>query len=599
MKNAMKRIMGLLLVAVLLVSVVPFQALAAEVKGGNDYKGFDSITVYENGAGTQLASQAWADGQDPKTKTITDLLNKVFPSWSSEYTFQHAEYQGTGYTDPSTIFHTNFDSTDVVIYLDKIATHTVTVKYFVDGTNEQRGNAVTFQRKDGTALTFNDVANAAPEKDAYKVDRVTSSNSQVSFGSGESYTVKCDMEFFAYLKGTGSNNGGGNGGSNNDDTSVLTAKYYIDGTRKATKEFDVDAKYINELVDMGGYKSSDYASITSNVDGSDKGTDNALVKRGQSVKIYMTTKTNTPSTEALTAKYYINDSLDDTINYTQYQHKTVRELISLGGYDINAYSSITAKVGSTSKGLDSVIERGETVKIYLTTKSTSSDSDTLTAKYYINNNLDDTINYTQYEHKTVRELISLGGYDIDDYSNVTAKVGDSSKGLNDVIERGETVKIYLTKKTTNNKFPYDVVLNVYLNNSVGEPDKRININDLAADGVISMSEVQNLLTDKYYKAKNSRGIDYDGLYLARGNWVEAFSRDYDKYEKITGVDEMRKESRIDINVMLTNATRKTSSTADSSNPKTGDAIFMTITVMGLSAAALTGLYFYDKKRKAL
>lgn len=601
MKNAMKRIMGLLLVAVLLVSVVPFQALADEISGGNDYKGFQQIVITVNDEVEVNSSWTERGGNGPRTKTVRDILNEYFPEWSNgDYGFQSAMYNGQD-AGLDTTLHSNFPDTSVAIKLYATPRFTVNVTYCVDGTSTSRGSHDFKDIRQGSSLSFSDIAAQNPEPTAYKVDRVVYNNGANTFSSG-SITVNDNMWLTAYLVGIGGNSGnnsGNNGGSNNDDTSVLTAKYYIDGTRKATKEFDVDAKYINELVDMGGYKSSDYASITSNVDGSDKGTDNALVKRGQSVKIYMTTKTNTPSTEALTAKYYINDSLDDTINYTQYQHKTVRELISLGGYDINAYSNVTAKVGSTSKGLDSVIERGETVKIYLTTKSTSSDSDTLTAKYYINNNLDDTINYTQYEHKTVRELISLGGYDIDDYSNITAKVGNTSKGLNDVIERGETVKIYLTKKTTSNKFPYDVVLNVYLNNSVGEPDKRININDLAADGVISMSEVQNLLTDKYYKAKNSKGINYDGLYLARGNWVEAFSRDYDKYEKITGVDEMRKESRIDINVMLTNATRKTSSTADSSNPKTGDAIFMTITVMGLSAAGLTALYFYDKKRKAL
>lgn len=167
------------------------------------------------------------------------------------------------------------------------------------------------------------------------------------------------------------------------------------------------------------------------------------------------------------------------------------------------------------------------------------------------------------------------------------------------VKNDTTIYIDTSKSSDYNKFPYDVVLNVYLDTKVGEPDKRINVNDLAEDGVISLGDVRNLLSDKYYKAKNSNGIQYDGLYLAQGNWVEAWSKDYDKYSEITGLRDMRNEGRVDINVMLTNATRKTSSTADASNPKTGDAIFMTITVMGLSAAGLTALYFYDKKRKAL
>lgn len=153
--------------------------------------------------------------------------------------------------------------------------------------------------------------------------------------------------------------------------------------------------------------------------------------------------------------------------------------------------------------------------------------------------------------------------------------------------------------STTNKFPYKVYLHVYTNNNIGEPDRNINItNTLAVDGVVSMSEVKNLIPD-YYKAKNSNGISYDGLYLAKGNWVKDYVTDANKYEKLNDVDVRTGEEYVHINVMITNVTSKSTSTADPSNPKTGDAIFMTITVMGLSAAALTGLFFYDKKRKAL
>ena len=153
--------------------------------------------------------------------------------------------------------------------------------------------------------------------------------------------------------------------------------------------------------------------------------------------------------------------------------------------------------------------------------------------------------------------------------------------------------------STTNKFPYKVYLHVYTNNNIGEPDRNINItNTLAVDGVVSMSEVKNLIPD-YYKAKNSNGISYDGLYLAKGNWVKDYVTDANKYEKLNDVDVRTGEEYVHINVMITNVTSKSTSTADTSNPKTGDAIFMTITVMGLSAAALTGLFFYDKKRKAL
>lgn len=211
----------------------------------------------------------------------------------------------------------------------------------------------------------------------------------------------------------------------------------------------------------------------------------------------------------------------------------------------------------------------------------------------------------------------------------TAKVGDLltygwNKDWNDVYEfdhawnhtqqkevtktqsvnAGDTLYIMLKTSSSNdsgsgsssNKFPYKVYLHVYVNNNIGEPDRNINItNTLATDGVVSLSEVKNLIPD-YYKAKNSNGIGYDGLYLAKGNWVKDYVTDSNKYQKLNDIDVRTGEEYVHINVMITNATARTSSTADTSNPKTGDAIFMTITVMGLSAAALTGLYFYNKKR---
>lgn len=189
---------------------------------------------------------------------------------------------------------------------------------------------------------------------------------------------------------------------------------------------------------------------------------------------------------------------------------------------------------------------------------------------------------------SLTDIVNVG-----DTLSFLLKTGASSNNNNSSSNSGSS------NSGTSNKFPYKVYLHVYLNNNIGEPDRNINItNTLATDGVVSMSEVKNLIPD-YYKAKNSNGIGYDGLYVAQGNWVKDYVTDANKYTKLTDVDVRKGEEYVHINVMITNATAKTSSTADTSNPKTGDAIFMTITVMGLSAAALTGLYFYDRKRKVL
>ena len=48
--------------------------------------------------------------------------------------------------------------------------------------------------------------------------------------------------------------------------------------------------------------------------------------------------------------------------------------------------------------------------------------------------------------------------------------------------------------------------------------------------------------------------------------------------------------------MVRDAKRISSGVADSSNPKTGDAIYMAVTVMALSGTALAAAYIFSKKR---
>ena len=152
-----------------------------------------------------------------------------------------------------------------------------------------------------------------------------------------------------------------------------------------------------------------------------------------------------------------------------------------------------------------------------------------------------------------------------------------------------------------NKFPYNVYLNIFKDTMVGAPDKTINITKGAAiDGTVTMDEVKALVMN-HYKAKDSYGISFDGLYLAEGTWVTNYVTDTEKYDKFIDVDQFRQYRTVYINVMIDNATAKSSSsgTADTSNPKTGDSIYAPIAVLGVSATALAAaMFFYNKKRLA-
>ena len=73
--------------------------------------------------------------------------------------------------------------------------------------------------------------------------------------------------------------------------------------------------------------------------------------------------------------------------------------------------------------------------------------------------------------------------------------------------------------------------------------------------------------------------------------------DTQKYDSIKA-GEMRQTGTVYINVMIGNAKAKTSATADASNPKTGDTIFVPFMVMGVTATALAAAYVFGKKRIA-
>lgn len=197
----------------------------------------------------------------------------------------------------------------------------------------------------------------------------------------------------------------------------------------------------------------------------------------------------------------------------------------------------------------------------------------------------------------------------DSYEFVTAKSDEKggTLSLSTNINAGDTLTVTLKAKststdngnnntTTNNKFPYKVYLHIFKDNKVDDPAKTINITEgIALDGKVTLDEVKTVVKN-YYTAKTSDGIKYDGMYLAEGNWVGNFVNDTQKYSTIQDTNEMRKTREVHINVMITNANAKSSETADTSNPKTGDTIFVPVIFMVVSGTAIAAAYIYSKKR---
>lgn len=166
------------------------------------------------------------------------------------------------------------------------------------------------------------------------------------------------------------------------------------------------------------------------------------------------------------------------------------------------------------------------------------------------------------------------------------------------ITANTTLVPYFEVNSTSDKLNSNkVYLHIFLNNKVDEPAKNIDItNGIALDGKVTLAEVKTVVKN-YYTSKTSDGIGYDGLYFATGDWVGKFVKD-DKVDTIDNIAELKRDGYVHINIMITNATAKStsSSNADTSNPKTGDTFSATMTVMTISASALVLVYLFNKKR---
>ncbi|MBO7252877.1 MAG: hypothetical protein J6V25_09675 [Oscillospiraceae bacterium] len=148
------------------------------------------------------------------------------------------------------------------------------------------------------------------------------------------------------------------------------------------------------------------------------------------------------------------------------------------------------------------------------------------------------------------------------------------------------------------KFSNEVWLYIYTGTTVGEPNKRIAITDgIAADGKVTLNEVKSLVKYYYNAIDADTGITYDGIYPMQGGWVANYVLD-NKYSTVDGLYEAAANQTVILRVMIGNAklASNSSNKADSSNPKTGDEIYMAVTGMALTASALALCFFFNKKR---
>lgn len=553
MKTAMKKLLSLVLVAVLLVSAIPFQASAAEamtvpvdVYINGEYLNEKSLmvngTVALNEATAKTLINTWendeivrtfdcwkrGDGSTLDAGATLENNGWLFDELNAGYRLQlhlkEVKKDNTSKTIP------------VYIYVDDVQTDSSSLTLSAGATELTKALG---EKKLGSGVTF---VKWALSPDANDV-------------TGSTYDNQSGIEaLYLYGKTNGGNTGnGGNSGDNsnsgngsNGSNSVVKVPVYVyindkKVDTKKTLEVTENVKLTEKLA-MSMLKTTDGRTFVKWENNSGKNVTDATLgyewvknQDGYYLNMYLTEKTTTTPTTPSNGTNY-------TVTF----------------YDVNNTEITSVKVASGSK-------------VHVS-------------------NFEDAAKYTN-----IGSGYTFAGWKVGK-NGTTTYTNSQAAGL--TISGNTSFYAVATKSsdTTNNKFPYKVYLHIYKDNKVDDPAKTVDItNGIALDGKVTLAEVKTVVKN-YYTAKNSDGIGYDGMYLARGNWVGNFVNDTQKYTTIEDTNEMRKEAEVHINVMITNANAKSSSTADSSNPKTGDTITMTMTVMTISASALALVYFFNKKR---
>lgn len=552
MKSTMKKLLCMALAIMLLVSAVPVFAAAA----GGTYV----VDVIITNTNKETLKEQSITENDGRNATAQEYLDFVYGGYASEYTVNKVWIKNAETTDNGLtvgLDHQITRDTRLVIKLE----HKPVNLYLKIMKGETLVETVTKSVAYGSTVNLTDALAVEAGYSGFDA-RVTSGSLQ----EGQSFTATADREVTIYLV-TDTTSGGSGTGSGSNNTTTPTSK-----------------------------------SVT------------LEIKNVEGGKVVWTTTDNL-SGDTTTVKnllyYWYSKSWQDSYTFTKAYSSNQKAEVA---YEGTIAAGDTVTVVLTPKSGSTVTPPSSTttphVSIILNNKTSNFDS------YFNVTPVDGRISSTDvdtaydrvqvpsgyrlvgWRRENVQECKELGRIDC---RNLTVSIN-----VLPVFEKVSTTTSDCGYTIDNLSKPGDVVLHVYLNNNFESEHKAYTINSIAKDGKLSlMDDVKDFLK-QYYTAKTSDGIEYRGMYVANGYYgVQYISGN--KTEVIGGtvlpcghteLDHKRAEGRVDLNVMLMNAKAKSSSTADSSNPKTGDTIFVPVMVLGLTASALAAAYVIGKKRFA-
>lgn len=613
MKNAMKKLLSLVLVAMLLVSVVPMGAMAAE----------DDAAVY--GASAQVPVEVVINDVYTTTKTLTingwepvaineKLAKSLIDNWDNRSFVRWENSNGEVLDSKATLECGAWLDEQLAkgytlkLYLKEVtpAPNSKTVNVYVYCGNEQISTETMTVSVGGVTLN----ANTMPIP-GYKFAKWSTANADNVTDSY--YTLNdCPDHLYLYVTKDGSGSGNGSTGDSENKKFDYCIRWYYFDSEYITEEYGTVSA--NGTVKLNKYTNIDRVKVDGNAE---KISDNEVKITGNQAVVDVFLTTNNPNGSTGGNPGGSTDNNKYTYNVRIYD-KNGDLLKDRGWFDADANSTVYLDVNNfeyyTVNGSDTknytrevkISSDNMVIRVY-TAEGTGSTSEQYTVYF---NDADNNVVYSAKVNKgeVIGSKIAEAARDEvkNDKKGYTFE-GWRLNGAGNILSTDTiahtTVKSSLSYYPVYSKNGSDsdklnsnkVYLHIFLDNKVSPPARDVNITDtIAKDGVVTMGEVQDVVK-KYYSAKNDDGIKYDGMYMATGSWVGEFVRD-DKIDRIDNIDELKKDGYVHINVMVNNAKAKSSSNADSSNPKTGDDIYMTVTVMGLSAAALCAVYFVSKKR---
>lgn len=616
MKNAMKKLMSLLLVAVLLVSAVPFVASATSgitidftIKDTND-----TILVQES---INETSGPFSVGQYFNVRGDATKYTPV------KYWIKNADTGDGG--QEVTADHLVQQDSKVVIKVQRNPV-TLNMDIYFDGAYTK---TVTKSATIGSTIILNDALAAEAGYGSYNTDVRTA-----NLAEGQSFTVGESNPNIQIFVVSGNNNSSSNGSSD----SVTTTKQPITLNIKNVEGGDVvwtdsrvpngDTAVVSDMLKYWFNKNWSDSHNCTKVYSKEQGTIDlgTAVNPGDTVTVVLTVKnttTTTPTNPTTATPIKIVVKVESSNNVVWSGEKVpangknavVEDLLTFcwnkSWDDVYKFEHAWSSAQQSKVARTATVNAGDTVSFMLSEKNgtgnNNTNKDTYTVRFYLDaKNSGIYTAYVPVGSTVSADEVANAAYRVSTDSGYTF-AGWRKNGTGDTLTTNNVTQVAITgdtyftpvfNKNVSNKFPYPVYLNIYKDTMVGSPDKRVEITSgIALDGIVSLSEVKTVVAN-YYNAKNSYGIGFDGLYLAKGNWVSDYINDSNKYNTINA-DELRQTGTVYINVMISNAVAKTSSTADSSNPKTGDEIYMAVTALGLSGAALaSALYVFTKKRTA-